>query len=114
MDELRGAIDDLNKAAKRVENYLKPRPIWPHYLGFTLVLVGVFAGCAAYTKAQASESAAAIKQISAATKAELTAQRLAFTDVMMRWKEDPKDQARFDKTMEELIDYYRKKLNESN
>ncbi len=97
-------MGQLDRIEGKIDGFLRNRTV---YRWLVLLMFATLGGWSLYCQREAHDARREMKEM-------LTAQRLAFTDVMMRWKEDPKDQARFDKTMEDLTDYYRKKLNESN
>ena len=79
------------------------------HTGFILFMIALLSGWSVWCQ---SDDVRARAELRRELYIGLTAQRLAFTDILMRYKEDPKDQARFDKTLEDLIEFYRKKLNE--
>lgn len=115
------AIDKLDRIIEKLDDmdrHEQPRRlIWPHYLGFTIVLIGVFAGCAAYTMSNSAESAAAIREIKA--EAEERHQRvlseirgLRRTIAMQR--EDPKAFPQLDAQFKAIEEYENAKNNRRN
>jgi len=93
--------DQLTRIERKIDRFMVNRAI---HRAFILVVLGALACWNLWCQRESQDARREMLEL-------LTAQRLAFTDVLMRYKEDPKDQARFDKTMEDLTDYYRRKLN---